>query len=161
MGNGEKYIQYAEALSDLTSLESDIHNKKRLTEDLRIELKSDEYDGSFGLEFTDHAFKQILERLEELAVSNSIIYKDVFKPDDTSKSLLIPSNTKSFIIALLADGHSKKMFKERDSKSNKSQEGSKEYRYEIEMKKWSKEKSLQFVAIVENNFIKTGFFNWV
>ena len=37
----------------------------------------------------------------------------------------------------------------------------KEYRYTIDMTKWSGEKNLQFVAIVENNHIKTGFFNWV
>lgn len=151
----DDYIKYAESLSELTSMESGIHNKRRFVIDTRNKLISDDGDASFGIEFTAHAFKQIAERLEELALSDGIIYSDVFK-SDPSESLMSPSNLKSFVITLLADARKKNNFKEDTSKSNGI-----EYRYTINISKWSNEKTLQFIAIVENNNIKTGFFNWV
>ena len=160
MNPKDRYIEFAEAFSELVTLESRIHNKRRLVEDLKQELKSEDNDGSYGLEFTGHAFKQISERLEEIAMESTIVYKDVFKSGSPSESLLIPSNLKSFIITLLSDANKKGQYKEEESKSNKSPDG-KEYRYTINMNKWNSDKSLQFIAIVEDNFIKTGFFNWI
>ena len=47
-------------------------------------------------------------------------------------------------------------------KAKKSRSGGTEYTYTVTVHKWSKEDSLlQFVAIVEKNVIKTGYFNWV
>ena len=160
MDPNDKYVEFAEAFSELITLENRIHNKRRLVEDLRRDLKSDECDGSFGIEFTGHAFKQISERLEEIAMESPAIYKDVFKEESPHDSLLLPSNLKSFVITLLSNANKKGHFKAEDSKSNKNANGT-EYRYTINMKKWSGEKLLQFIAIVEDNYIKTGFFNWV
>ena len=156
----QKYIDFAETLSELTTLEIRIHNKRRLVENLKQELKSNKCDGSFGVEFTGHAFKQISERLEGLSMESPVIYKDVFKEDSPQDSLLLPSNLKSFIITLLSNANKKGDFKSEESKSNKNTNGV-EYRYTINMNKWSGEKILQFIAIVEDNYIKTGFFNWV
>lgn len=155
MNLSDTYIRYAESLSELTEMELKIHNKKALVYDLKEELKKEE-NGSCGLEFTGHAFKQISERLEEIAMMSPVIRKDVFKDENYFKSLLLPSNLKPFIITLLASAHKKGNVKEEESKSS-----GKEYRYTVDMTKWSGEKNLQFVAIVENNHIKTGFFNWV
>lgn len=157
----DKYIQFAEIFSGLQELEAKIYNKKRLIQNLSEEFKNNEKAGCIGIEFTAHAFKQISERLEEIGRINPIIYKDVFKPEDPSSSLLIPSNLKSFVITLLADANKKRHYHEEESKSSRSSGNALEYRYTIDMKKWSNEKKLQFVAIVENNCIKTGFFNWV
>lgn len=157
----ERYIEYAEALSELTTLENRIHNKRRLVEDIRTELESNESDKSFGIEFSGHAFKQISERLGELAMENPIIYEDVFKDGSPSESLIFPPNLKSFIITMLSNANKKGQYRKEESRSNKNSNGV-EFRYTINMKKWSGEKKLlQFIAIVENNYIKTGFFNWV
>lgn len=153
----DRYVEYAEALSDLVSLETNIHNKRRLVSELKLELNSKDNDGSFGVEFTAHAFKQISERLEELALEYPVIYQDVFK-ESPSESILLPSNLKTFVITLLADARKKNNFRKEESKN--TTEGF-EFRYIINMNKWSNEKTLQFIAIVEGNFIKTGFFNWV
>lgn len=156
-----KYIEYAKELGELISLESNVYNKRRLVDELRNELKSNETgDERFGIEFTGHAFKQISERLEELAMDNPIIYESVFNPDEPSESLLKPSNLKSFVITLLSDANKRGNFKKEESKSNKTDDGY-EYRYTINMSKWNGEKSLQLIVIVENNYIKTAFFNWV
>ncbi len=156
----DKYVEFAEAFSELVTAESRIHNKRRLVEDIKKELKSDKNNSSYGLDFTGHAFQQISERLEEIAMESSVIYRDVFKNDSPSESLLIPSNLKSFIMTLLSDANKKGQYKEEDSRSNKNP-NSVEYRYTINMNKWNGEKSLQFIAIVEDNYIKTGFFNWI
>jgi len=156
----EKYVQFAEILSELQELEYNIYNKKRFLQELSEEFKNNEAFSCIGIEFTAHAFKQIAERLEEISRLSPIIYKDVFRPEDQSKSLLIPSNLKSFIITLLSNAYKKGNFQEEKSKSPKSS-GDFEYRYTIDMKKWSGDKDLQFIAIVEDNYIKTGFFNWV
>jgi hypothetical protein len=154
----DKYIKYAETLSELTTMEAQIHNKKRIVEELRKDLVDQEKgDDSFGIEFTAHAFRQVSERLEFLAMENPVIYNDVFKKEMPSDSLLLPSNLKSFVITLLADARKKNNFTEEESKNSNGIE----YRYTINMNKWSDDKLLQFVAIVENNHIKTGFFNWV
>lgn len=153
--NEDKYLDYAKLLDSLNSLERDLFNKKRALQAIKDELQSDGNDGSCGLDVSDHAFKQIAERLEALALEHSFIYRDVIKPDSHQESLLLASNMKSFIITLIADAKLKGNVTEDNSKS-----GGVEYRYIIEMKRWSRDKSLQFVAIVENNNIKTGFFNW-
>lgn len=160
MESEEKYVEYASQLSELVTLESAIYNKRRLVEELKQELKSDENNKSCGLEFTGHAFKQISERLEEISMENSIIYREVFKSSSPSDCLLMPSNLKSFIITILSDANKNGQYKEEESRSNKNSDGT-EYRYTINMNKWSGDKALQFIAIVENNYIKTGFFNWV
>lgn len=154
--NEEKYLDYAKVLDSLNGVEREVFNKKRALQSIRGELNAGGNDGSCGVNITDHAFKQIAERLEEIAMEHDFIYSDVIKPDEPQNSLLLASNMKSFIITMLADAKSKGNFKEEDSKS-----GGKEYRFTIDIKKWSHDKNLQFVAIVESNKIKTGFFNWV
>jgi len=155
MKNNEKYIRLASLVSECNSIESELYNKRRLSEELRSELSK--AGGKFGLEFTGHSFKQIAERLEELAKSNTIIYKDVYKGGSREESLLYPSNLKSFILTLLADANQKGNV--REEKSKNTNEGI-EHRYTVDIKKWSGDKPLKFVAIVEDTYIKTGYFNW-
>lgn len=154
--NEDKYLDYAKALNLLNEIEQELYNKKRILQTIKDELCINGNDGSCGIDITDHAFKQIAERLEVLAREYSFTYRDIVKPDNHQESLLLASNMKSFIITMLANAKSKNEVVENDSKS-----GGKEFRYTIEIKKWSHDKSLQFVAIVENNKVKTGFFNWV
>jgi hypothetical protein len=123
---------------------------------MRDQLSSSECDGGFGLEVTAHAFKQISERLEALAMENLNIYNDVFNKDDPSKSLLAPSNLKSFIVSVIAQARNESNYSKEQSKSKGV-----EFRYKVVISKWSSDKDLEFTAIVENNHIKTGFFNWV
>jgi hypothetical protein len=152
----DRYLDYAELLSELTTLELKLRNMKRATEEFKTELTQIENDGSYGVDLSAHAFKQISERLEILSLENSVINNDVFK-GSRAECLLLPSNLKSFIITLIANARKKGDFKIDKSKNS---DGS-EYRYTIDLKGWSNEKVLQLVCIVENNYIKTGFFNFV
>jgi len=152
----EIYIRYAETLSGLGSLERELHNKIRLLEELKTELGSPDGDGGYGVEVSAHAFKQISERFEKLALKNSVIYNDICKPESRYDSLLFSSNLKSFIITLLANARKKNEYKEEPAAN-----GGTEFRFTVDIKSWSGDKTLQFVGIVQNNVIKTGFFNWV
>jgi len=121
-------------------------------------LTSKESDGSHGVDISAHAFKQISERLESLAMENDYIYRDFINIDEPPKSMSIPSNLKCFIFTLVASAKKRGGFSKENSKNTA---GGFEFRYNIEIKKWSTPKgTLQFVCIVENNNIKTGYFNW-
>ncbi len=151
----EEYIEYAKLYSSIINDEKAISNKKRKIEEIRSNIIHG--DGGCGLEISGHAFKQISERLEALAMEYDMIYTDVMSPHSQSDSLLIASNMRSFIITTIAKARFDGKYVKENSKS-----GGIEFRFIIEMKKWSTEKSvLQFVCIVENYTIKTGYFNWI
>ena len=150
-----KYLEYAELLSELYTAERKIRNSRRLVEELKAELST--CDGSYGLDLSAHAFKQISERLEALALEHPQIYKDVFIRDSRAECLLLPSNLKTFIITLIANAKKKGTYSEVPSKNSSGSE----WKYTIEIKGWSSDKTLQLICIVENNNIKTGYFNFV
>lgn len=153
----DSYVQYAKTLADAANLRSEISEKERLLGDLRDKLLSEE-DGSIGIDMSAHASKQILERLEELASESSYIYEDVWKPKDISSSLMSPTNMRAFIIGIIARAKENGEVTEKNSKNSSG----KEYHYTVEIKKWSTDnKKLTFTGIVENNVIKTGYFNWM
>ena len=154
----KNYMEYAEMLSELTEVELRAQNIRRLIEELKTKIP--QYDGGecCGLELSAHAFKQLSERLEKLAMENQIVYDDVFNKPSKSECLLLPSSLKSFIINLLSDAISKGNFTKEPSKNNYT---SYEYRIVVTITKWSDDKVLQLVCIVENNNVKTGYFNWI
>ncbi len=154
----EKYLEYAELISNLADLEAKTQNLRRLIDDIKISLSSDETGKRCGLELTAHATKNLSERLEKLATENTLIWNDVFDKPGKADCLLLPSHFKCFIITLLADAHKKGNFSKDRSKNNT---GMWEYRYTIDINKWSDDKILQLTCIVENNVVKTGYFNWV
>ena len=152
------YLAYVKELSELGDKEMQVAELKRSIEDKRESLTSAESDGSHGVDISAHAFRQISERLEILAMENDSIYRDFINLDDPTKSMSIPSNLKSFIFTLVASAKKKGAFSKEASKNTT---GGFEFRYNTEIKKWSTQKeTLQFVCIVENNNIKTGYFNW-
>lgn len=149
------YVQYAQWTSDINELENKLNKKKVELEEMRAFLST---DGSYGLYLSAHAFTNISERMSSLAMENSEIYKDLINTEDPSKSILLPSNLKAFIIGILASARTKNQYVEKPSKNGK---GGKEFHYESEIKKWGTQKdALIFTAIVESNAIKTGYFNW-
>jgi len=154
------YLQYADILSQTAILEFQLNEKKRALEEMKDELDKDKFtDGGFGLELSAHAFTNISSRLSALAVENIVIYKDVMNSENQADSLIWPSNMKAFVIGMIANARQKKEFEIKDSKNR---DGGKEFHYEIEIKTWSNSKSaLVFIAIVESNVIKTGYFNWI
>lgn len=151
----KKYKQFAESLTEQASLEIKIGNVKRANEELKKEFEK-EKDGSFGIELSAHAFKQISERLEVLVLENANIYYEVFK-GVKEDCVFLPSNLNAFVISLIAKAREKGCFVKEKSKN--SQDGY-EYRYTYDITEWSVERPMQFICIVENNNIKTGFFNF-
>jgi hypothetical protein len=157
--NTSRYNDYAKLFGEVVSLESTLSNSRRSLNDLREIIKEEDGDGSVGLIFSSHAVDQIQERLEILSRESSIIYEDVFNTEDPSKSIIWPSNTRAFIFGMMAKAAENESVQTEPSRSTKD---GKEYHYKIEIKKWStNEKKLVFVGIVENNTIKTAYFNWV
>lgn len=154
------YLQFAEFLGKIAALEFEISEYKRSLEEIRDELMDDVKEGGgFGVDLSAHAFTNIANRLTSLASDSSVIHKDLFNVNKHAESLIWPPNMRAFVIGVIANARSKNEFSIKDSKNV---QGGKEYHYEIEIKKWStKRNALVFVAIVESNVIKTGFFNWI
>jgi len=151
-----EYTEYAKVLNEISIIERRLSESRLSARNLKDSILSVDKDGSIGLTVSDHAFAQMSIRIHELASDNPLIYKDVF-PDNLDGSLLVPNNLKSFIISMMA-----KALEDNSRKSRKSRGEGVEYIYTLSMNCWSTEDSLlQFVAIVENNIVKTGYFNWV
>ena len=153
----DTFIKFAETLSDVSSLEIHLHNQVRNLEAVRKEVLDKCQDGSCCLDLSAHAYKQVSERLAAIAFENTPVYNDVFRTDSPSESLLVPSKLKSFIITMLSKARKKGWYSEDQSKNSDG----KEYRFTVDIHKWSTDRRLQFVGIVENHVLKTGFFNWV
>ena len=144
-------------MAEKAQLESRRTNLSRLVDDLKSQLKECDIHGECGITISAHASVQICKRLELLAMESSAIYRDVLDIDNPTASLLWPTNAESFVISLLSKARLEGKFKSVDSKS-----GGVEYHYEIELNDWSTEsKKLIFTGVVENNNVKTGYFNWV
>jgi hypothetical protein len=149
-----KYKEYAKTYHEIVDTTRVLNIKKRNLEELINELKE---DGKYGLEFTSHGFSQIAEKLEDLAGDNQMIYNDVIRPDSPQDALIIPSNLKSFVISLLSMALEEGNVVEKDSRTK-----GKEFHYITVIKKWLiNKKVIEFTCIVENNCIKTGYFNYV
>ena len=156
ISSDELYTQYAETLSALTDRELDVLNQRRLLADLRRQILKTE-DASYGLEITDHVFRQIAERLEEEAMAHTSVYDDVFNVGEPHKSLIVPSNLKSFLINMIAIARKEKTFDKKTSRN-----GGIEFKYVVTISKWNTEhQEMQLTIIVENHAIKTAFFNLV
>jgi len=154
-----QYNDYSKLFGDVVSLELSLAASRRSLEDIRKTIKEEDTEGRIGLDFSAHSIKQIQERLEALANESNVIYQDVLNTDHPEESILWPSNTKAFIIGMMAKASENGSVQTEPSRSSSS---ASEYHYKIEIQKWSTtEKKLIFVGIVENNIIKTAYFNWV
>lgn len=156
------YKQYAESFHNMNIMESELAKKRIETRDLFKELDKnrDDGDGSIGLELSAHAFANISDRLQKLAMENVNVYNDVFNAEKPELSLLWPNNLRAFVLTVMAEAMAKQAIVQKESKNNK---GKYEYHYTIKIGKWSEEGGvdLVFTAVVEQCTIKTGFFNWV
>jgi len=157
--NIERYNDFARIFNEVVSLELTLATNKRSLEDMRSIIKEEDKEGKIGLDFSAHAIRQIQERLEILANESSSVYEDVFNTETPERSIIWPSNTRAFIIGMMAKAAENDGVTQESSRSNGS---SCEYHYKIEIRKWSTaDKKLVFVGIVENNIIKTAYFNWI
>lgn len=154
----EIYQQYTEALTEKTEMDAQIKNLSRLVDDLNKQITEGDVNGEYGLTLTAHAANNTSKRLESLAAESSVIFRDVMNTDNPPMSLIWPSNVESFVLGMLSKARTAGEYTVEQSKNS----GKSEYHYNIEVKNWNSDnKRLIFTGIVENNNIKTCFFNWV
>ena len=150
-----EYSQFAELLRQITDAEKDIARDKSTMEKLRKKIVENDDKGEYAVSITSHAFDQISNRLERVAYESPNAYVDIFECP-REKSIIIPSNLTAFIISMVCKS------REDDSyECKKSRTGGTEYVYTVNISKWSNDKELFFTCIVENNVVKTGYFNFV
>ena len=155
-------LDYAKAASDLNDIEHDAANLKRVKADCeRVVLENAENSSDWdaiALYITDHGFTQIIERFEHAIREDYEAYNDIYNRD-VKKSIITPSNFKSFILTAIAKAFSEKSYTFEEGRGSGMSE---QYRYNFKLKRWSNDKqSLEFVVIVKVNKIITGYFNWV
>lgn len=155
MDNG-KYIEYVKLLSDIDDEKKSVSKKHNNLQDIEDELNAVDDTGMYPTKVTDHAMAQISDRIEALAYKSKNAYEDIFSKSH-EESLLLPTNLKCFTLTMVG-----KALEDGTYKSVKSRSGGKEYRYNVNISKWkTKDKELMFTIIVENNNVKTGYFNLV
>lgn len=153
------YEQFVEIKKKVADLEKSLKDSKKSMLAITELVKTDEgkHNGRFGLEFTGHGFTQISQRLEDISGDHEHIYKDVFNIENPSESIMFPSNLKIFVLQILlaAEKAGNKW------KSKKSNKGGTEYIYTMEIQKWrSGNDRCIFTCIIEENNIKTGYFDY-
>jgi len=113
-------------------------------------------DGKFPTQISDHAFAQVIKRLEDLTTKSTNAYDDIMN-GDIKDSLFLPSNLRKFIY-----DNVKTAIKIESVKKKTSRSGGHEYIYDIKIPKWNDgTKECVFTLAVEQNNIKTCYFNLI
>lgn len=151
-----KYIEWVKLLSEITDEKKVTIRKINKAEALEEDIVGGEDGSMLPTKITDHAMTQIHRRLAGLTNKSTVAFEDVMNKK-ASDSLLDPDNLECFIFTMIS-----KSYKDGTYKSKKARSGGSEYVFNINMPNWNtKNKKLVFSMIVENNVVKTGYFNLV
>ena len=149
-------FDYAKALSSINDLEHEIARLSRNKSDIEdaVQSSGEDTSGGIALFITDHGFTQIVERFEKAIRMDCDAYDKLYNKN-VSESILTPSNFKAFIITILAQAYNDNNYGYESHKGG-------QYRYNIEISSLSNENTtLEFISIVKDNKVITGYFNWV
>ena len=153
----EKYITLVKLLKKIDDSKALTSSMEEEVEQLEEEIiNSDSNNGAFPLLVTDHAIAQTLERLEALMRRSPRARRDIGERD-FENSLLLHSNLRHFILIMVV-----RATEDNSVRPRKSRGGGKgtEYVYTVNLHKWkTRDKSLNMSIIVENNTVKTCYFN--
>jgi len=150
-----KFIKFAEDLDDLQIMTSKI---RVLTQEVTAAKKEFESNPEFATSVTTHAAARASERIQAMAEEQPELFSDVINMKNPTMSLSLVANIRVFLISVLANAHADGKYSVGPSKSN---EGKVEYKYVVNINKWVFDKRrIELVAIVEDNNVKTVFFNW-
>jgi len=154
----EKYESYAMLAKENNETEKKLSNIKRALSELRGEIAVTTKDGSIALDISAHAYWRSATRLEKLAMESMTIFRDLFRIENPTDSLILPSNLEVFLYKMLTRARKDGRISPQPSKGGTSTE----YHYFVEIDEWSDDNNrLQFVGIVERNVLKTVYFNWI
>ena len=152
----DKYIEWVKLLSEITDEKKVTVRKINKAEALQRDIVEGEDGDILPIKITDHAMTQIHRRLADLANKSPKAFDDIMNKT-ADASLLDPDNLECFIFTMVS-----KAYGDNSIKKKKSRSGSTEYVFNVNISKWkTKNKELVFSMMVENNVVKTGFFNLV
>jgi len=142
----DTYVQNNEAKMNITKTTNELNA-------ITLDINN---NNSYPTSLTDHAFNQICDRLEELSLKYSVVYSYISSVD-VWDSLFVPSILRKFVFESVYNA-----IKNNSVVSKKSRSGGIEYIYNDNMTDiWAigNNKEITFSIIVENNVVKTGYFN--
>ena len=145
----DAFDDYLSAYHDSHYINSVSKVAERKCHELEVMIKNAD-DGGIPLRPTAHSLSRFATRIESLVSSNSIVHEDVII--NGGCRLLLPANMFLFM--------SEKILESRISGSYSSENGG--YKYKTRIEEWSDlDTSIEMVAFVEGNSIKTIYFNIV
>lgn len=148
-------MSYARDIDKLNAMTVDI---RMLTQKVKKAQEAFRAYPAFATSVTDHAALKASERLQSCCDDQPELFSDVINITDPSSSLSLVVNMRTFLITILATAFLDGRYVEQKSKNN---EGADEYKYVFVIPKWRfPERSLEIVAVVEANNLKTVYFNW-
>ena len=152
-----KFVDYAAAVAAIQDAKVMVSAAtSRLAES--AELVEADVNPAFAMHVTQHAATRAVSRLNECAVTEPKIMCDLVNQEHPERSLAIIENMHTFLITVLAHAFESGSYVEVPSRNNK---GKSEYKYTTPVVKWIfKNKRLDICAHVEDNAVKTVYFDW-
>ena len=149
--DSETYSKFIKSYYNVVTTKQKLTRDTNILNDMVIHLdKLKQYPTSL----TDHAFHQIITRLEEMTQQHKVVYDYVMK-GNVNESMFIPSNLQDFVFNNVL-----RAIKNNTVKTKKSRSGGVETIFNTHMTEWNiNPKEITFSCIVENGVVKTGYFN--
>lgn len=141
------YDEFRNSYEQVNSVTSHYAVMKREEDNLTSKILEND-DGGLGTSLSSHAFRRVYDRIEKLLVENPFIYKAV---NDSGNTIFRPSNMFMFVTDLILKAR---------LEGNFVKQPNGQYKYVTKVEEWCNDDfSVEFVCYVENNNIKTIFFN--
>lgn len=151
------FLEYARNVERLSVLGAETRQLRWRIDAMELLLKD---TPAFPTQVSEHAAMRAMERVHAYAESCKELFDEVVNVMDPAMSLSLPQNMKSFILGVLAQAYVDKRYVEQQSQSNKSINGI-EWKYIVKVPSWVfGNRYIELVACVEDNVVKTVFFNW-
>jgi len=152
----KEYTKLTALIKKIAENDRNLAKDKSMLDEIKKKITENDTVGEYAMTVTSHAFEQISSRLEQVAYESQVAYKDIMdcKSED---SIFIPSNLRSFIIENIAKSRKDSTFERRTARNS----GGNEFVYNVALTSWNTDKDLFMSIIVENNVVKTGYFNFV
>lgn len=147
------FLEYARNCDRLRMLQVEVRKLGWRVQAMAAELKT---VPEFPTTVSDHAALKATERIQEFADTCQELFSEIVNAIEPDMSLSLIANMKAFVIKILADAYVNKRFVAQQSKT-----GSTEWKYIYNVPGWEfSGRAIEIVACVEDNVVKTVFFNW-
>ena len=147
-----EFQEYLDLMYNDLSPDSESNELRRRFSMLHSAIKNSDDTGGIPLELSSHAYHRAATRIQQMSIRNIAVYNDVVIIG--KNQLYTPVNLSIFILENINEARINNSF------TVTGNEESKNFKYESEISPWSGDGGkVTMVSVVQNNVVKTVFFN--